>query len=63
MTKTIKLFTTSFLGGLLVIYCTLFMWLEVPELFFKVVGVTVFCVTFVYLLLLAIKEITNEQKE
>ena len=35
MTKAIKLFTTSLFGGLLCIYCTAFMWLEVPELFFQ----------------------------
>ena len=35
MVKSLKLFATSFLGGLLTIYCTLFMWFEVPELFLK----------------------------
>ena len=60
MSKAIKLFTTSLLGGLLCIYCTLFMWFEVSEIFFKVVGVIAFFIVFIYLLLLVVKEIANE---
>lgn len=63
MIKSLKLFATSFLGGLLCIYCTAFMWFEFPELFFKIAGVIAFFLVSLYLLLLAIKEITNEQKE
>ena len=60
MIKSLKLFATSLFGGLLCIYCTAFMWFEVPEIFFKTVGVVAFFIIFIYLLLLVVKEIIKE---